>query len=296
MRSLIIAVALIPTLAAAQTNIESGFRSPPPSARPHTWWHWVNGNVTKEGITADLEAMKRVGVGGAQIFNVDVGIPAGPAPMMGPKWTELIAHAIKEAHRLGIELCIHNCGGWSSSGGPWITPEHAMQVLAWSETGAHGPTRFADSLPQPKALQVYANVPYYRDIAVFAFRTPAAGLPDPSRRRAYILPKSAIVRDDGEARNPNLTPPGAPIPRTDFIDLTGKMDASGRLTWDVPEGDWTILRIGHVPTGKDNHPSPVSGRGLEVDKLSREALDSHWAGMMATVVKAAGPLAGKTRN
>ncbi|MFI5457548.1 MAG: glycosylhydrolase-like jelly roll fold domain-containing protein [Isosphaerales bacterium] len=59
------------------------------------------------------------------------------------------------------------------------------------------------------------------------------------------------------------------IPRDRVIDLTGKMDASGRLAWDVPEGNWTIVRFGHTPTGRENHPSPASGRGLECDKLDR---------------------------
>src|SRR5438552_14146804 len=95
--------------------LAEGFRNPPASAKPHTWWHWINGNISAEGITADLEAMKRAGIGGAQIFNVDVGIPPGPVPFMSDKWRQMIKHAVSEANRLGIELCIHNCAGWSSS-------------------------------------------------------------------------------------------------------------------------------------------------------------------------------------
>src|SRR5260370_41363624 len=90
--------------ATAADSLEAGFQHPPDSARPQTWWHWMNGNITREGITADLEAMKRVGVGGAQIFNADCGIPAGPAPMMGLKWQELIAPAVKEPHRLPRQI------------------------------------------------------------------------------------------------------------------------------------------------------------------------------------------------
>src|SRR5262245_61858173 len=86
---------------AAGDALAGGFRNPPNSARPHTWWHWVNGNISREGITADLEAMKRVGIGGAQIFNVDCGLPAGSVPFMSPRWQAMIAHAIREADRLG---------------------------------------------------------------------------------------------------------------------------------------------------------------------------------------------------
>src|SRR5215831_4328432 len=78
----------------AEDQLAGGFQNPPDSAKPQTWWHWMNGNVTKEGITADLEAMKRVGIGGAQIFNVESGIPAGPVKFLSPEWHELFKHAV----------------------------------------------------------------------------------------------------------------------------------------------------------------------------------------------------------
>ena len=101
----------------AQTpaELERGFVNPPPSARPQTWWHWVDGNVTRAGITLDLEAMQRVGIGGVEIFNVGCGLPPGPVRFLSDDWRQLIQHAIREADRLGLEVCLHNCAGWSSS-------------------------------------------------------------------------------------------------------------------------------------------------------------------------------------
>ena len=128
----------------------------------------MNGNVTKEGITADLEAMKRVGIGGAEIFVVDEGIPAGPASFMSPQFQEMFKHAVSEADRLGLELCMHNCAGWSSSGGPWNTPEHAMQFVTTGETHVKGPAKFAEVLAQPTT-----RLDFYRDIAVLAYRARA---------------------------------------------------------------------------------------------------------------------------
>src|SRR6476661_7291392 len=78
----------------ADDALSSGFQNPPDSAKPHTWWHWMNGNVTKEGITADLEAMRRVGIGGAQIFVVDEGIPQGDAKFLTPEFREMFKHAV----------------------------------------------------------------------------------------------------------------------------------------------------------------------------------------------------------
>jgi hypothetical protein len=279
----------VPTF--AQANLQEGFKNPPASARPHTWWHWINGNVTKEGITADLEAMKRVGIGGAQIFNVDVGIPAGKAPFMSPPWREAVLHAAREAQRLGLELCVHNCAGWSSSGGPWITPEHAMQILTWSETPVHGPGRFEGTLPQPRT-----RVNYYRDIAVFAVRKPAGEQDGNALRIAGISAKAAFERGDRIDPDASPTPEGMATPRDGVVVLTEKLGPDGRLVWEAPAGEWTLLRLGYTPTGKDNHPAPAAGRGLECDKLSREAMDAHWGGMIATVLKDLGPLAGKTLN
>ena len=147
-------LALLASPAPPADPLALGFVNPPASAKPHTWWHWMDGNVTKAGITADLEAMSKAGIGGAQMFTVAVGIPAGRVGYMGTEWRALMTHAVKEAGRVGVELCIHNCAGWSSSGGPWITPENAMQVLAWSEKRVVGPTRFAETLAMPKAPQV----------------------------------------------------------------------------------------------------------------------------------------------
>jgi len=275
--------------APAQPDLTAGFQSPPTSARPHTWWHWMNGNITKEGITADLEAMKQIGLGGAQMFNVSESIPDGPILYMSPEWRALVQHAAAEADRLGLELCMHNCAGWSSSGGPWITPENAMQIVTTSETTVFGPKHVDEPLAQPPT-----KLDFYRDIAVLAYPLirPAegqnAGIPGIAFKAGFD------IRYD---QQPDLAtfPANVTIARDKIIDLTPHLK-NGRLTWDAPAGEWTILRFGYTPTGAVNAPSPVSGRGLEVDKLSRSAFDTHWAGMMGPVLADLGPLAGKTLN
>ncbi len=156
--------------AAPADSLESGFLNPPDSARPQTWWHWMNGNITKAGITADLEAMKQIGLGGATIVNVDCGIPRGPVTFMSPEWRADFKFAVQEANRLGLKLCVENCAGWSSSGGPWNTVTNAMQRVTTSEVRVTGPTNFTAALPQPPT-----RLDFYRDIAVLAFPAPAAG-------------------------------------------------------------------------------------------------------------------------
>jgi hypothetical protein len=269
-------------------ELARSFASPPDSARPQTWWHWMNGNITKEGITADLEAMRHVGINGVEVFNVSESIPDGPAPFMSPQWLELFRFAAAEADRLGMQVCFHNCAGWSSSGGPWVKPEHAMQTVVTSEAAVSGGKQYQGVLPKPAV-----KAGYYRDIAVLAFPTPKA------KARIDKLESKGLfgfAYEYGLQPDSKVVPTDTVVPRDRIIDLTSRLGSGGELTWDAPEGDWTILRVGHTPTGKENAPAPKAGRGLEIDKLSREALDAHWAGGIAPILKKLGPLAGKSVN
>lgn len=160
-------IAVIFVSAAWGGSLQQGFITPPDSAKPQTWWHWMNGNITKEGITADLEAMQRVGIGGAQIVNVGCDVPEGPIRFLSPEWYGMVDYAAQEAKRLGLTLGIENCGGWSSSGGPWVTPDQAMQQLVTREVTVTGPSHFSGILPQPPT-----KLDFYRDIEVLACPVP----------------------------------------------------------------------------------------------------------------------------
>ena len=148
----------------SETALEAGFIHPPSTAYTQTIWMWMNGNVTREGITLDLEAMKKIGVGGVLNFDVGTGIPKGSVEYLGKEWLELKKHAINECNRLGLEFTMHNCPGWSSSGGPWITPELSMQLLTWSEAYVKGGRLVNIALSKPAH-----RFNHYRDIAVVAF-------------------------------------------------------------------------------------------------------------------------------
>ena len=132
--------------------LEMGFKSPPESAKPRTWWHWTMSNVTKDGITKDLEWMKRVGIGGFMLADVNAGRGQTVEPKIPygtPEWYDAVRHAAAEADRLGLEMAIFSSPGWSETGGPWVRPEEAMKKLVWSETAITGPRAFAEKLPQP---------------------------------------------------------------------------------------------------------------------------------------------------
>ena len=150
---------LAANLAASSSDLAKGFVSPPQSAKPWVYWFWLDGNITREGITADLEAMRRVGIGGVLIMEVDQGAPKGPARFASPQWRELFKFMLAEANRLSLEVNMNNAAGWCGSGGPWITPALAMQKVVWTTTPVEGPRRFeqvrADVLalaPPPRSV------------------------------------------------------------------------------------------------------------------------------------------------
>lgn len=142
------------------------FRNPPMQARPNTYWEWMNGNISKEGITADLEYMNRANYGAAMMFEVGVGIPRGEVDYNSPQWTECVLHAMKEAERLDMKLYMHNSPGYSGTGGPWITVDNSMKQLVWSEVfiSATGEKKVEKNLPCP-----ISKMGYYRDAYVLAY-------------------------------------------------------------------------------------------------------------------------------
>jgi len=259
--------------AAEPVELEAGFRQPPPTALPHTWWHWMNGNVTRDGIAADLGSMKQAGLGGAMIFFLagphhQCDTPLGPVDYLSPAWLDMMKHAATECDRLGLEFGMHNCAGWATTGGPWITPALAMQKLVSAELVIDGGRSIREQLPQPEI-----TLGFYRDIAVFAI--PAELDPGPKMPK---WPSKAGQRGGPAGRQPDLRPlpDDAAIPRDRILNLTGKLGTDGTLAWDAPPGRWKIIRLGHTPTGATNKPAPPYVTGLEIDKLRRDGLDVHW--------------------
>jgi len=174
------------------TDLESAFAQPPVSAHPRVWWHWMNGNISKDGIKKDLEWMNRIGIAGVQAFDANISTPQivdKRIVYMTPEWKDAFRFAAQTTDRLGMELAIASSPGWSESGGPWVTPADGMKKLVWSETTATGGKRFVGKLATPPsvtgAFQSYAKAAgvaemmgggakgsqptFYGDVAVLAY-------------------------------------------------------------------------------------------------------------------------------
>ncbi|MBW4028743.1 MAG: glycoside hydrolase [Acidobacteria bacterium] len=449
---------------AADTLVQ-GFQNPPNGARPRVWWHWMNGNITKEGINLDLEWMKRVGLGGFQNFDAALSTPQVVQTRlvyMTPAWKDAFLFATTKADALGLEEAIAGSPGWSETGGPWVEPSQGMKKFVWSTTRVEGGKPFADVLAKPPAVTgPFQNVPlgdskashstngvaaaappeFYADTAVVAYRVPEAAESAQMQRavvtsssgavdgdvlsgadiaKPFALPALDATREawiqfdfghpvqeravtlillggngrrgaavaapllelstDGEhfqvvaamptdgavehtvsfppstARFFRMVfpppPPPAPLPaglpagtvsptapaaysiaklvlhpdarvnrfeekagfaavvdlypfstpaveardtiaKDSVIDLTSKMDASGRLVWMPPAGNWVVLRMGYSLLGITNHPASPEATGLEVDKLNAADVTAYFNHYLDNYQSAVGSLMGK---
>ncbi len=136
----------------AASTLEDEFITPPQSAKPLVWWHWMNGNVTREGIEKDLAWMNKVGIGGVQNFDAQLMTPKivdTTLEYMTPAWKNTFEYALGEANKHNFEFGIAASPGWSETGGPWVKPEQGMKKLAWSEITIDARQKKAVRVPQP---------------------------------------------------------------------------------------------------------------------------------------------------
>ena len=416
---LLVAGALCAPRASAGFNLEEGFQHPPDSTRPWCYWYWISDQISREGITRDLESMKRVGIGEAFIGNIFLDdTKPGMVKVLTPEWWGMVEHAIREGGRLGVDIGMFNCPGWSQSGGPWIQSTNSMRRISCVEKRVAGPGRVD--------LELKAPSENFQPLGLIAFPAPledgsglttknstltcSPGLDHPERildgdpstvvslptghdqyafdfatlkpmtirsiviepaktdfsmkcelwveeggkfrsLRSFIVDRSnnsigvgfmphgavaislepatgsrfrlvcnslqgrpgiADVRLSGAARmeryvekqlgkmHPTPLPnwdtylwntppePGAPglavSPRS-VIDLAGKLSADGKLSWEVPAGEWVVLWTGLVPTGTRNAPASPEGQGLEVDKMNRTALRDHFKAFIGQLLE-----------
>ncbi|MET3128238.1 hypothetical protein ABID42_003357 [Arcicella rosea] len=426
---------------AQQVNsLQKDFQAPPNSAKPRVWWHWMNGNITKDGIQKDLEWMSRVGIGGFQNFDANLFTPVvvpKKLVFMTPEWKDAFKFTTELADKKGLEMAIAGSPGWSVTGGPWVEPKDAMKKYIWTEAIVEGGKKQNVQLPKlPEAVGKFQEIgtesggimggfigtmpQFAADALVIAYKLPSnekhlmdlnpkmtkSGgefdtklMLDHDLSKVYELPamevgkdmwvqyefdtpqtfkafavgvgaagelaefnggptnRSLKVSDDGVnfrtiTKVPNSTlpfitvgipattakywricfetlpgaispfaamigmPTGEPKPEgtkvsefvlfntsridqteekagfspwkedsktyspenadvissENVIDLTSKLKADGSLEWDVPAGNWMVVRLGYSLTGRQNHPASPEATGLEVDKLDKDAV------------------------
>lgn len=218
---------------AADETLYSEFQNPPVEAKPRVWWHWMDGNVTKDGIFKDLTWMKRSGIAGFMNFDAGFRTPLlidKKVAYMTDDWKDAFAYTVHLADSLDLEMSVAASPGWSFTGGPWVEPKDGMKKLVWREMRVTGGTTYDGLLPMPyRTIGAFQNVPrsnsnninggganpgegYYEDISVLAFK-----LPEADRNLANLNPRisssggsfSLLKLTDGDLTDSDLLPPGA---------------------------------------------------------------------------------------
>ena len=264
-------------------GLKDEFKNPPGSSYPGVYWYFMDGNLSREGMTKDLESMKEVGINNLIFLEVGIGVPRGPVDFMSEEWQDLYVHAVREAERLGIRILLGAGPGWCGSGGPWVKPEESMKHLVFSETQISGNREVNIELPIPEQRSTtWHNMknPYYEDVAVYA--VPCSALPV-----IEDINEKALYERDPYSSKPNVKPylpslakydnenESKVLNQQDIIDLSKYLQPDGHLVWDAPKGDWTIIRMGVRVTGASTRPSPEPVIGLEVNKMSKEDFKNH---------------------
>ncbi len=250
-------------------SLEDSFREPPQEARPRVWWHWLNGNVTKDGIAKDLAWMKRTGIGGVQTFDVNFQTPdvvEKRLAYMTSEWKEAFRFAAEETDRLGLELTVATSPGWSLTGGPWVKPEDGLKKIVWSETivdseasapirlvappTVSGPFQDIPLKPEPGADPDHVTPEDYDDIAVLAFPFGAhEALPTPQFTLHDGKTLDAALLTDGKLAD------GATILR----DKDG--NASITIAYDTPQTVRSL--VAYLPGSADMFSGPAFDMVLE---------------------------------
>lgn len=270
----------------AEVNPAKIFENPPQSAKPGVLWMWMGSNLSKDGITRDLEALKKAGFNRTTMFSLaDVTTPwAGeirnsPTPDIiswTEPWWKLVRHAAEESKRLGLDFGMFNGPGYESSGGPWITPELSMQEICWSKTEVNGNSQQSLHLERPQ-VNPRANMmwPAYNP------ETDKVEKPEIPARKTYYKDIAVLA-----------APASGVISKESIIDLTDKLQPDGQINWIVPEGQWTIYRIGHTTMGAFIQPAQWKATGLECDKMSQQAVNYHIDHVISEIQKHLGDLIG----
>jgi hypothetical protein len=275
----------VPSLLAQ--DLEKNFLAPPDSARPRVLWMWMGSNVSKDGITRDLEALKAAGFGGTTMFSLaDTTTPwagviaksatPGIVAFTDPWWS-LVRHAAKESARLGLDFGMFNGPGYESSGGPWITPDLSMQEIVWSEKPVYGPGPFRGALARP-AVDPHADMPF----PVYNPDTGRVEKPEIPSRRTFYNDVAVLV-----------LPAAGVVPEDKVINLTSKMGLQGELEWDAPAGTWIVYRFGSTTKGAILQPAQWEAMGLECDKMNPEAVAFHLDHVLGEIKRRLGDLVGK---
>ncbi len=303
---LIISLTKLSCQTTSADKLKDEFRNPPDAARPGVYWYFMDGNMSKEAMTKDLESMKKVGIGNLIFLEVNVGIPRGPVDFLSDQWQDLFTHAVRESERLGIAITLGVGPGWSGSGGPWVEGRESMQHLVSASIQVSGNDKEKIVLPKPDPRKPSFGeggftpelkkrwLDYYEDVAVIAFPTPSGNFKIEDIDEKALYYREPYTSKEGVKQFlPSLAsykelPSNSVVAPVKIIDLSKLLQPDGVLNWKVPPGNWTIMRFGSRNNGAVTRPAPMPGLGFEADKMDTTAINAHLANFIGKLIKKIG--------
>jgi len=308
-----LALLLVSGFAAAQSpkdSLQAGFENPPNGARPRVWWHWMNGNISKDGIKLDLEWMHSVGLGGFQNFDAALQTPQvvkQRLAYMTPDWKDAFKYATTLADQLGMEEAIAGSPGWSESGGPWVPAAEGMKKYVWSETSVEGGKPFSGTLVHPPtntgAFQSIgirdtlgapagaAKAPeFYADSVVVAYRRASSDVPvesqNPKITSSGGAPDAAML-SDGELEKTTKIPIPAAVGQSSWIQYEFPSPQTIRsITFVTKDPNFIAALIGGVGAPEKTLESSDDGQNFkEVAALSGGDAPEHTISFPAVTAK-----------
>jgi hypothetical protein len=201
-------------------------------------------------------------------------------PYVSESWWKLLRHAAAESARLGLDFGVHNCPGYESNGGPWITPELSMQEICFTQTTVAGPGKVLVAVPRP-TVDPHANMPF----PVYNADNGRVEKPEIAARKTYYRDIAVLA-----------LPAAGIVPKDKVVDLTSRLAEDGTLNWEIPEGKWTIYRFGHTTMGALIQPTIWKSTGLECDKMNPAAVAFHMDHVIGEIKAHLGDLIGHGLN
>jgi len=252
------------TIAAQSTpnfaKIQSEFVTPTAENTLWCYWYWIGDDISKEGITKDLQAMKEAGIGGALIGNINPNEKDGKVPMLSENWWSHMVHAVNEGKRIGVDIGVFNCPGWSQSGGPWVKSEMAMRYMTYSETSISGGKNVKLQLVKPAAE--------FQDTYVLAFPTIAS-------EKVTSVAKTSKVLVFPSIKNPQNLIDGNTSSTSDFLSATEKYEVEITLEKTINANRLQIIPGKHPILLQCELFAKVNGayKSIKSFKIDRRKLD-----------------------
>ncbi|MEK1939847.1 MAG: glycosyl hydrolase [Pseudomonas sp.] len=250
---------------------------PPISAQPWIRWWWPGGDVDAVELRNELQQMKAAGFAGAEVQPFTMGmrellandpeLRARVNAFDTPRYFDLLRGMLKDAQSLGMQIDLTHYSGWPG-GSRLVTAQDGIQSLAWSELQVSGGQHISLDIPRPRpSFNAYA-------LSLASLYLKMGDFADFDAASVQLLSVIAARPVGGSHSLISIRNSLQLDPAT--VQVLDAQVRDGRLSWDVPDGDWIIVASWMLPAGE--HPSLIASDppGYVLDLLRSDGVRAHY--------------------